>query len=187
MEEEEAKIKLLKDLDGDIRCGDEVIVPKPQVGTTTRVPLYIADHLVDEGIAEWADKVPFVDVGDLTRLLREETQSAGLRNIPNYSLISALFHIKKLREQLTRKETKYGRMKHDRILNILNQIIENRIEKALKLASMGTQGITEKLSDGELEIIGKSLSQVDWWTKLPSKQSLPSWRNISKDPEEVID
>jgi hypothetical protein len=184
LDEREAQIRLLEDLESDVECGPDVLAPKTLKGKVVRIPLFLAQFLVDAEKAEWVGVPPYVDVGELTRMLREEEESSGLQKIDPDSLLSALTHVEALRQHLEKHETHYVRMKYERMLTALREIVAIRVGKALRLASRGATGVDEKLGNGERELIGEALKLANWWSELMAQREVPTWKTTSRSKQE---
>lgn len=162
--EEDVEIKLLESLK-DIDFGG-VEIEGGKNGRLLRLPLYLAERLVDDGKAEWTE-APYVEISQLYSLLSAEQRQPAIQPLEKYALISIAHQLHKPQKATDQPSSEFLDSERERMLAGFRRFLRNRNHKIIRMASQRSHRrlAAKTLTSYELVLFDLITAVIEEWEK----------------------
>ncbi|MHA2225812.1 MAG: hypothetical protein ACXAC8_11445 [Candidatus Hodarchaeales archaeon] len=152
------RVKFLQDFPGF--SFENIKIPSSQKGSQIEVPYFIAKIFREESVIDKFQSNFPLNLQELTGALRNEMRIGSLQPIPPYFYTL----IKELVETDEEKESQYSEIEQKRLKSKLNQLINERVSKIIKMTdSKEIRSRKSNLTSSEQILFKKIHEMIQIW------------------------
>ncbi|MFX1533029.1 MAG: hypothetical protein ACFFDI_02210 [Promethearchaeota archaeon] len=167
LEESPVSIRLETSIETDWNLVGEITIPATPKGRTLQLPLYLAEILVFQGKATWAEREPYGSVLELYEWIWGEENKRGIQNIVDnaHLRIRRKLELIKNEKLLKNASEKFITTEKGKLETGLKRLSEKRVSKLLRRVQETNREGEQYLTASEKLLLLRIREIVNNWSK----------------------